>query len=70
MMGMGYIAISKNDGHISIRFLGEFWIFLVLTVVLLIITLLGCFWWLRSRRLGVVRGRDRAQGAATLLRAV
>lgn len=48
MMGMGYITVHTKK-HLSINFAGEFWIFLVLTVVFLIVTLGSYFLWVRQR---------------------
>lgn len=39
MMGMGYINTDSAGRSISIHFESEFWIFLILTAILLLITL-------------------------------
>ena len=39
MMGMGYIDVNKTKEKLSIHVAGEFWIFLMLTAILLIFTL-------------------------------
>jgi uncharacterized membrane protein len=39
MMGMGYIDVNTVKKKLSIHVAGEFWVFLVLTVILLIFTL-------------------------------
>lgn len=41
MMGMGYIHVKDRHSRISIAFQGEFWIFVVLTAILLILTFVG-----------------------------
>lgn len=51
MMGMGYIHVDiQGKGRRSIRVGGEFWVFLVLTIILLIVTLCSYYGWLRGRR--------------------
>jgi hypothetical protein len=51
MMGMGYIHVDiQGKGRRSISVGGEFWVFLVLTILLLIVTLCSYYWWLRGRR--------------------
>lgn len=39
MMGMGYINVQSTGRSISIHFEGEFWVFLILTAMLLLVTL-------------------------------
>jgi hypothetical protein len=51
MMGMGYINVdTRGKGRTSISVRGEFWVFLVLTVIFLIVTLCSYYLWLRGRR--------------------
>lgn len=48
-MGMGYIRVKSVVGKVSIHLDGEFWIFLVMTVILLLVTFGSFFCWQRSR---------------------
>ncbi|KAJ4302791.1 hypothetical protein N0V90_001682 [Kalmusia sp. IMI 367209] len=55
MMGMGYINVRKTSHFFAIHFTGEFWIFFVLTMVFLIMTMALYFYfirrnWLRGNR--------------------
>jgi hypothetical protein len=50
MMGMGYINV-ENAKKLSIEIAGEFWVFVVLTTVLLICTLAPYFWYIRRHQL-------------------
>jgi len=50
MMAMGYISVEDVSEKISIHFEGEFWIFIVLTVVFLICTLAPYFGYIRHIR--------------------
>jgi uncharacterized membrane protein len=50
MMGMGYINV-ENAKKFSIEIAGEFWVFVVLTIVLLLFTLAPYFWHNRRQQL-------------------
>ena len=41
MMGMNYIHVEGTASEVAVQFQGEFWIFLVLTALLLILTFVG-----------------------------
>ena len=43
MMSMGYISVDKTKTHFRVA--GEFWVFLVLTLILLAITFGSYFGW-------------------------
>jgi len=49
MMGMDYIRVPSGPGF-SIQFKGEFWVFFVLTVILLLFTFAIYFWYIRRNR--------------------
>lgn len=49
MMGMGYISVETVK-KFSIQVAGEFWVFAVLTAVLLLCTLFPYFWYIRRHR--------------------
>jgi hypothetical protein len=51
MMGMGYITVQNNGRLFSIHFTGEFWIFLVLTVMFLFLTMGLYFYFIRRHGL-------------------
>lgn len=50
MMGMGYINVESAK-KLSIQIAGEFWVFIVLTTVLLLCTLSPYFWYIRRHRI-------------------
>jgi len=50
MMSMGYINVESVK-KLSIQIAGEFWVFVVLTIVLLLCTLSPYFWYVRRHRL-------------------
>ena len=50
VMGMGYVTVESLGSNLSFHVRGEFWIFMVLTVVLLLVTLGSYYWWLRRGR--------------------
>lgn len=47
-MGMDYIRVEAEGSSVSIHFLAEFWVFLVLTTILLILTMGSYLFWLRA----------------------
>ena len=49
-MGMGYINVQSAERSISIHFEGEFWVFLLLTAILLLVTLALYKLWIRRTR--------------------
>lgn len=64
MMGMGYIHVDiQGKGRRSIRVAGEFLVFLVLTMILLIVTLCSYYWWLRGRRASTFGRVSRSYGS-------
>ncbi|KAF2108837.1 hypothetical protein BDV96DRAFT_692342 [Lophiotrema nucula] len=63
MMGMNYISVRTVNGGFSINFAGEFWIFFFLTGVLLVITLITYYIYIRRARLrGTCDSKSRKIG--------
>lgn len=48
-MSMGYIRVKSVVGKVSIHLDGEFWVFLVMTVILLLVTFGSFLCWQRRR---------------------
>lgn len=63
MMGMGYINVRKTSHFFSINFTGEFWIFVFLTIVFLLVTMALYFYFVRRNWL---RGNRVSEDQATL----
>jgi uncharacterized protein involved in cysteine biosynthesis len=49
-MGMGYIDVHPHRHGFSLQFHGEFWVFLILTFLLLVFTMALHFWYVRNHR--------------------
>lgn len=52
MMSMGYIRVDNTKRQTYFRVDSEFWVFLVLTLILLAVTFGSYFWWQLKRRSG------------------
>jgi Mg2+ and Co2+ transporter CorA len=50
MMGMNYINVDTVRNKLSIHLAGEFWVFLLLTAILLTFTLGSYYWYIRYNR--------------------
>lgn len=64
-MGMDYIKVHSKGNNFSIHFAGEFWVFFVLTFILLAITMTLYFWYLRHNRKLESQNRDEEKKYAS-----